>query len=220
MLNRKNRINLLYIFIYIVIAAVGLNNSLGISKGQFQPPIFYTSVSGLICFIYFLIAFVRGIYAIIFKKELTKLFIFPRLKGAITMCITVTFLMYHFMVYDGPIFSIDLDIYNVITHYFVPVAVIVNWLIFDEKGKFKLIDPLLWTLIPMAYFAWANFVALQHTVVPYWDGDFYPYGFMDLTIHSKSQVMGTVVIVFILFVMLGYLIYLLDNKLARQLNTK
>lgn len=217
MYSKKDKLNMLYIFMFLVIAAFGINNSLGITAGDFKPPIFYTSVSGIICFIYFFIAFVRGLYFISTKQPFDdNLFLFPRVKGAVTICITVTFLIYHFVVYEGPVLSVDGDIFNLITHYFVPVLVILHWIIFDKKGRFKMIDPLLWTLIPMSYFAWANIVALQHTVIPYWDGDFYPYSFMDLTIHSPSTVLVTVIVIFIFFVALGYVVYYADYKLSED----
>lgn len=209
--------NLIYIIVYLLIAAIGLNNSLGISAGNFKPPIFYTSVSGLICFIYFLIAAIRGIYFTIKKESFPdSLFLFPRAKGAVTLCITVTFLIYHFIVYDGPFYTIDADIFNLITHYIVPIMVIAHWLIFDKKGIYKPVDPILWTGIPLIYFTWANIVALQHTEIPYWDGDFYPYGFMDLTLHSPFKVFTTIIILLVFFIALGYGIYGLDSKLEKN----
>lgn len=206
--------NLIYIIIYLFIAAIGLNNSLGISRGVFEPPIFYTSVSGLICFIYFFAAAIRGLYFAVKKEPFPdSLFVLPRAKGAVTLCITVTFLIYHFVVYDGPFYTIDTDIYNLITHYIVPIMVISHWLIFDKKGIYKKFDPILWTGIPLIYFTWANIVALQHKEIPYWDGDFYPYGFMDLTLHSPFKVFTTIIILLVFFIALGYGIYALDTKL-------
>ena len=174
--------NLIYIGVYLCIASVGLSNSLGLLEGTFKPPIFYTSVSGLICFFYFLIAFVNGIRLNVSHQQSNSFILLPRLKGAVTLCITVTLLIYHFIVYDGPLYTIDWDIFNVITHYIVPFMVIAHWLIFDQKGKYRTYDPLWWTFIPLVYFTWANIVATQHTQIPYWDDKFYPYGFMDLTI--------------------------------------
>lgn len=215
MYSKKDKYNLAYIFIYLLIAAVGLNNSLGITKGEFAPPIFYTSVSGLICFIYFLIGFIRAIYFIALKEDFsTKMFIVPRAKGAVTICITITLLLYHFLVYEGPVLSVDTDIYNLITHYIVPFMVIFHWIIFDKKGIYERFDPFLWTIIPIGYFSWANIVALNHKVVPYFDGDFYPYSFMDLNIHSVQSVMLTVVLIFIAFVTIGYVVYYFDYTLG------
>lgn len=213
MYKKKDLYNLVYIALFVLIAAIGLNNSLGISKGEFKPPIFYTSFSGLICFIYFFIALVRGIVVVIKKEDFPKsLFLVPRAKGAVTICITVTLLVYHFLVYEGSMFTIDTDIFNLITHYIVPMMVIAHWIIFDKKGTYQKIDPLLWTIIPIGYFTWANIVAAMNTSVPYWDGEFYPYSFMDLTIHSLPKVAMTIALLLIFFILLGYGVYALDSK--------
>lgn len=215
MKNKKTALNLLYITLYLMIAAVGLNNSLGITRGEFEPPIFYTSLSGLICFIYFSLALVKAIVLRFQGKEVTNFFVFPRLKGAITICITVTLLVYHFVVYEGSILSIDTDIYNLITHYIVPVLVIGHYFIFDEKGIYKKMDPLVWLVIPLSYFSWANVVALI-SPVPYWDGKSYPYGFIDLTLHSVSKVAITFVVLLAFFILLGYGLYACDQAFAKK----
>ncbi len=213
MIKKKDYYNLIYILVFVLIASVGISNSLGIFRGEFNPPIFYTTFSGLICFIYFLIALVNGIRVLISKQDFPdSLFLVPRAKGAVTICITVTLLVYHFLVYEGPVYTVDTDIYNLITHYIVPIMVILHWILFDKKGTYKKIDPLLWTIIPIGYFTWANIVALMHQDVPYWDGEFYPYGFMDLTVHPLSKVVFTIVALLIFFVALGYSVYYLDNK--------
>lgn len=175
MIQKKNYWNLIYIIVFLFVASIGLNNSLGISRGEFNPPKFYTTLSGLICFLYFFIAAIRGIFLLLKKQPLpSTLFIFPRAKGAVTICITVTLIVYHFLVYEGSLLSIDWDIYNVLPHYVVPLMVIAHWFFFDQKGIYQKIDPVFWTVIPLAYFSWANVMAAIHTTTPYWDDKFYP----------------------------------------------
>ena len=213
MFKKKDYYNLIYILVFVLIASVGISNSLGIFKGEFKPPIFYTTFSGLVCFIYFSIALINTLQILVLKKDLPdSFFLIPRAKGAVTICITVTLLVYHFLVYEGSMFSIDTDIYNLITHYIVPIMVIVHSLVFDKKGMYQKIDPILWTIIPIGYFTWANITALRHQDIPYWDGEFYPYGFMDLTKHSLASVSLTIAGLLIFFIILGYLVYKKKKK--------
>lgn len=214
-MNNKLNKNLIYIFSFLVIAGIGLSNSLGLQEGTFKAPIYYTSLSGLICFVYFFIALLRGIYKVVTKNDEMSLFVLPRFKGAVTICITVTFLVYHFMVYEGPILSIDTDIYNLIPHYIVPIMVILHYFIYDEKGIYKRIDPILWLIIPILYFAWANFKAITSTA-PFWGDKWYPYGFMDLTKHSLNSVIITIVLLIMFFIILGYALYMIDNGLKEE----
>ena len=210
---QKNKCNLIYIFIFLCIAAVGINDSMGLSRGEFHPPIFYTTLSGLLCFIYFMLGFVKGIVYQIQGKDEENFFVLPRFKGSVTIAITVTLLVYHFLVYEGPILSVDTDIYNIIKHYIVPIMVIAHYFLFDNKGIYKVIDPIIWLVFPTCYFTWVNIKAATVTG-PYWDGKYYPYGFIDLTLHSVSEVAVTVVILFAFFTILGFGLYAIDRKLA------
>ena len=70
------------------------------------------------------------------------------------MSITVTFLVYHFLLSptSGDLNGLDY-VRNLMVHYIVPIMTILDYIIFDIKGIYKIIDPLLWLLIPIIYFA-------------------------------------------------------------------
>gem|GEM_PF-4103594 len=78
----------------------------------------------------------------------------PRLKGAFTLMITITMIIYHFMLsglYADGDFSFFLQ--NLILHYIVPSMVILDWILFDLKRTFHSLDPLYWLSIPILYSA-------------------------------------------------------------------
>ena len=61
----------------------------------------------------------------------------PRLKGTITMSITVTFLIYHFLLSGGYENRADI-IRSTILHYIVPIMTIADYILFDKKGIYKI----------------------------------------------------------------------------------
>ena len=142
--------NLIYKAIIVIVCFYGLYLDLGVWKGEIDWYMlnYFTILSNLFCLIYFLPAFVINLALAAQKKPIITFA--PRIKGAVVFCITVTMLIYHFILapFDftmhdpGSVHSIA----NLILHTIVPLMTIFDWILFDEKGKYKGYDPLLWTI--------------------------------------------------------------------------
>ena len=70
---------------------------------------------------------------------------------------------------------------NIALHGFAPFLFIADYYILNERGRMKKWDPLLFALIPIAYFIQASIVGVCGYVFEYKDGApvHYPYFFMD-----------------------------------------
>jgi len=71
----------------------------------------------------------------------------PGLKYALMMMITITVVVYHFVL-APMVFRMNLnyEVYSlpdILIHYFTPLMFILDWLLFDEKNQVRRIDPLL-----------------------------------------------------------------------------
>jgi hypothetical protein len=99
---------------------------------------------------------------------------------------------------------------NVLVHYFVPVATILDWIIFDEKSSFRWFDPILWLLIPITYFIFilvrARFGGVIEIVK-----SLYPYFFIDVDMLGWKTVLKNVSAFILGFLVLGYTIYIIDK---------
>ena len=87
------------------------------------------------------------------RKEPPALF-----RGLATVCITLTFLVYHFMLRPE---SLTLDNLNNLknlatsfAHYLVPACVWIDYLLFTPKGGMRLYYPLIWLCYPLLYLAY------------------------------------------------------------------
>ncbi len=203
----KKILTILYRIILLIGCFIGIYLNSGLKQGFINPQMFcfYTILSNLICLIFFAY--------LLFKNTVQKDFRSPRFKGAITLMITVTFLIYHFVLLPQ---SFTMNNYNpfsladVLVHYFTPLMTIFDWLIFDEKNKYKVIDPILWLSIPLAYFLFAM-IRAQFGGVLTAIGSKYPYFFMDVDLIGIHTVMINVVVLIIAFLLLGYMIYFIDK---------
>jgi hypothetical protein len=171
---------------------------------------YYTLQSNIVVLGFFGFLLVRNLW--------TRKAVSPTIKGGVTVCITLTFLVYHFVL-RPMMFSMEAttmyndSLANVLVHYVVPLMVIADWLMFDKKGMMKKLDPLRWTAIPWAYFIFA-LIRAQF-------GDFsgtnsrYPYFFIDIDKYGVGQVALNILFFAIGYVTLGYVIYFVDFGMGK-----
>lgn len=213
----KNRIcALVFRCIMLLTCGFGLSVFLGLQTGQIKwsALIYYTNLSNLVCFLFYTILTVKTIVELKNDGAKGTTTLLPHFKGAFVMMITVTFLIYHFMLGSG--FSmtedrgVSFNIANNMLHYVTPIMVILDWLLFDKKKTYRWFDPLLWLIIPYIYFAFALIRAEIGGVITGRDSR-YPYFFIDVDALGWSGVATYVAVITIAFTALGYLLFLIDK---------
>lgn len=217
----KNKgLNLLYIATLVVISGYGLTLALGIHEGHFFIlPLSYSNLSSIICFAYFLVCLIRGIFIQFDKKRDKEINIFPILKGAIMMCVAFTLIIFHFMLSRGT-FNIPgtnyVDWRNIIVHYITPLMAIIHWLLFDRKGVYKIV----WLSIPIGYLLFALIYAEVGTIF-FYDGTIrYPYYFINPDQIGWASVTAFVAVLIVFFLILGNFVCFIDNYLEKAVNEK
>lgn len=207
-----------YRLVIVAAAAVGLGiqtgllGSDGLNLGSLR---YFTLLSNLVCLVYFLVdAFFclrRGRNAC------------PRLKGAIAMAITVTGIVYHTMLsgdafsmggVDDPMFGSALgQLGNQLLHTVVPIMTVGDWLLFDEKGTYRLSCPFIWTLLPDAYFVYAT--ARGFLLPAAFNGDRFQYPFINYDLLGW-KVIPIVIGLNVAFILLGFVYLGVDRLLAKS----
>lgn len=140
-----------------------------------------------------------------------------RWAAAIMEAITVTMLIYLFVLvpslFTQPGAYEPFTLTDNLVHIITPILVIVDWLLFVPKGRLRAYDPLLWALIPYAYLAFAfTYGALGGEFAP---GVRYPYPFMNVEVNGLGDVILWIVGLTVALVGVGYVYYALDRLLAR-----
>lgn len=208
---KNGTLNLLYITAFVIISGYGLILALGINEGRFLIlPLSYSNLSNIVCFGYFFICLLHGIVIQFFKEDDTEISFMPRLKGTVTMCVTVTLLIFHFLLSRGTVYipgTSTIDWRNLIIHYLTPLLAITHWLLFDKKGTCKANDPIIWITIPISYL----FFSLMCTD----DTIRYTYYFINPSVVGWSGVFSSVIALVTLFILLGYFVCILDRYLEK-----
>src|SRR5690606_5336808 len=101
-----------------------------------------------------------------------------------------------------------------LTHLIVPLLAIFDWVLFDKKGRYTLLDPIRWLILPLVYF---GFVLVAGPLgLTYDNGKHYPYGFIDVDQNGLGAVLTTAALITLAFIVLGYLIWFVDSLLGKR----
>lgn len=214
----KRVLSILFKLIMSACAFTGVAMMLG-ANDTAQILSYYTNQSNLICAVVFLILAVLLISGKSFKDEKW----YPIIKGAVTMCIMLTFLVFHFMLRPqffqmGVDFGKEFLISNALVHYVAPLMVFFDYIIFDEKGTYKWYHPLTWTVIPLLYLGYIQIYNLFGGRFHGTDGAMVkaPYFFLDVEGNGLTYVLVSVLALLVAYIALSYVIMLFD-KLANRL---
>ena len=213
---------LIFRFLFVIGCGIGLYLNSGLPSGEPAPYmlIFYTIQSNVLCFVFFSLLVIKTFHDLLTKGVKGSTAFFPHFKGAVTMAVAITFLIYHFILV--PQFMSASKAYNLLTwqnllvHYFVPLSAIIDWLVFDEKHSFRWFDPIVWLLLPISYFLFILVRAKFGGIIEIVQSP-YPYFFIDVDLLGWINVIKNAGLMIFAFLVLGYVIYLIDKvKLSSQ----
>ncbi|MBQ9004159.1 MAG: Pr6Pr family membrane protein [Eggerthellaceae bacterium] len=219
---RNKTASALWKFVLVAIATYGLLDGAGILAGTYHTgfPHMFTNVSNIFAWGYFLIAAIRLAAS---KGNEAKVFA-PQAKYTAMISLLITALIAHFMLFDAMFKDGQIVWHLVAMHYVVPIMALLDWLLFDEKGK----------MVAWGPFAWLSLAAVYLVVVMIGAGPLgldlgggttagitrYPYTFLDPAISGAGGVALFIGAMVVAFVVLGYLIFGIDKALGRIANRK
>jgi len=127
-------------------------------------------------------------------------------RAAVAMYIAVVGLIYHTLL-DATWNPQGLLVYvNQVLHTVMPIAFVLDWLLFVPKGRLRWIDPVKWLAYPLLYGLWT----VIHGQLVGW----YPYWFIDIGAlgWARASVNFTALLAF--FLVLGLIVAAMDRGLS------
>ena len=205
----KEKLSLLYKIIIIIACGFGiyLNFKAFTIGGAI---IYYTVQSNVMCFIFYFVTIILKL-----TGKLKKNSNYYILKGMITMAITVTMVVFQFVITDsGMTAYAGNELASIMAHIVVPLLVMSDYVIFGEKGNLKRNYPFIWssTLVFYIIFDFV-YVALGGR---FGDGSIYPYLYMNIEVNGLLKVIISCITIFILFIGYGTIIQTIDQKLGKK----
>lgn len=149
----RRTIEISYKIVVIFSLCIGILLNLSNTTSKKALMSYYTLQSNLLCLIAFVI-----IVLLKLRKKSYKNDIYFLIKGAITIAILITALVYHVALAPNN-FAMD-SLHNSIAnkvwadafvHTISPILVVIDYFLFDEKGKMKYYYPIIWLIVPLNY---------------------------------------------------------------------
>ncbi len=226
MLSSNRKASLAYKIVLAALCLAGLVMNSGLITRTFTPAMFlyYTLLSNLFCFVFYIAAIIATARAISSGGGAGPVRFAPHFKGGVVLAMLLTTLIYFLIMADSPfagssILSITA---NVLVHLAVPVLVLLDWLLFDKKGRFSAGDPLVWTALPFAYYLLVLLFAepLFFPNFHYYSGQRYPYRFLNPDLIGWASVLVNICLITAACVAAGYVLFGLDKAFAAHAKKK
>ena len=219
-MNAKRRFSYAFEAATIVCCLTGVLSNLLRTSSIESMLSFYTMQSNI-----FVLTFYLGSVLIKrFKRnwETTNLYYF--LKGATVMVIILTFIVYVISLQplsfamdvktsSGNIFRFS----NLFVHFITPIMVLLDYLLCDEKGHFKMRYPFLWYWFPAMYPIYVyTYSSMGGKFFGVGGSKKYAYYFLDIDKIGVFGVIKYIMIISLCFLFLCYILVFIDKLLARR----
>ena len=129
-------------------------------------------------------------------------------RAAVAIYIAVVGLIYHFILAPAWHPTGNALIANVLLHYVMPVAFVIDWLAFTLKGRLRWIDPVKWLTYPALYGVWT----VAHGLATHW----WPYGFVNIDKLGWGGFAVSGVATALFFLIVGLVIVAIDRTFGRK----
>ncbi len=128
-------------------------------------------------------------------------------RAAVAMYIAVVGLVYHALL-AGTWSPQGLQLFvDQILHTVMPIAFVLDWLLFTPKGRLRWGDPVTWLAYPLLYGVWT----VIHGQMIGW----YPYWFIDIGALGWARALTNFGALLVFFLVLGLVVTALDRGLSR-----
>ena len=203
----------------LIVATYGLLDGAGLLTGTYDTnfPHMFTNVSNLFAWVYFLLAIV---WLVSNRNNENAVTFAPVAKYTATISLLVTMLIAHFMLFDAMFKDGQLVWHLVALHYVVPIMTLLDWALFDEKGRMPVWGPFAWLSLVVVYLAvvmvgagpMGLFLGGGTTA----DVSRYPYTFLDPGISGVGGVAAFCGGMLVAFIALGFVLFGIDRLLGKK----
>lgn len=213
----KNRIaQIIFETVYCTLAVIGFIASLGIFDKQFSFVfyMYYTNLSNYICMGLMFVCLIKTVKN---SKQEGFVDVAPKFNFASVVMILITCIGYNFLLAgQQPIIAYFTSISNLLLHLILPIMFVVHYILFYEHKKIRWYYPFLAIVMPIIY---VIFILIRAWIINDPTYKFlYPYYFLDLHTLGVGKFFIWILILFAVFMFVGYLLYFIDKIKLKNKN--
>ena len=208
----RRKFSICYKIVVILLIAIGVFLNIIRTDSKISMISYFTLQSNSLC----LCIFVGCVYLEILNKDY-KNNLYYVIKGAVIISILVTGIVYQIGLVPNN-FQMDAlnnyqitDIANLILHFGTPILVLLDYILFDPKGHFKVYYPLFWLIFPIFYLIYVYiYSGLGGRFYNIGGSNKYGYFFLDYEVIGRIGVMRWCILIFAGIEVLSYLLIFID----------
>ena len=214
----QRRFSICYKIVIALLISIGISLNMLRTVSKISMVSYFTLQSNALC----LCIFIGSIYLEIRDKNYknNKYYI---VKGTMVISILLTGIIYQIGLLPNN-FKMDAlsnyqitDIANLILHFLAPILVLMDYIIFDEKGHFKIYYPLFWLSFPIFYLIYVYVYGnLGGSFFNIGGSDKYAYFFLDYEVIGYIGVLRWCILILIGIEVLSYLLVFIDWLISKK----
>lgn len=208
-MNMRSRTKqLIFQSMYFGMALIGIVASIGFFEYTFESEFYvhFTNLSNYFCIGIMLAELIQTAK----KEEDSYVTALSTFKFLGVLMIFLTFLVFNIMLAPKREPYKNFTVKSILFHVILPIMYIADWFLFYERKKTKWYYPFLAAIVPVVY---VFFIYIRAWILDF-NADaalLYPYFFLDLNTLGAAGVMRWVAILFVAFIMGGFLLVVLDH---------
>lgn len=176
---------------------------------NFDTLAYFTILSNIIVFVFILLLWIRTLKDVLNGNYEGKNTYLVEYKGIAMLCITVTGIVYALFLADYSVKS-NYIFLNIAYHYIVPILMVLDYFLFDEKGMLKWFHPLIWIAVSVSYLP---YIFIRAAILgPNTTHTRYPYFFLNVDELGAGGVALWCIGLVLFFAIISYAIFIFDYK--------
>ena len=195
----------------LIISGIGLYLNFRIAPVRYMM-LYFTIISNTAVFLFYLITLILYL-----TKKLKHGNMYHIIKGMITIDITLTLVIYNVFLRDVAFYQNHI-LECTFVHLITPALVMLDYVIFSEKGNLKTRYPIYWSLSLVAYAIFCY--TYEGLGGKFLDGDACPYYYMDVNKYGIIGVTIFSITIFVAFLAYGYFVLYLDDLSSKSKKIK
>lgn len=215
----KRRLSFFYRFLLILSLSTGIFLNIYHTSSISVILSYYTLQSNVICLVFFVVIVIVSAV----KEEYQEKDIYHFFKGGITIAIAITGIVYAIALAPvGVEMNVNIDGFekfmsNFLVHRLSPLLVILDYFIFDQKGKLKFYYPFIWLIIPLDYLIYVYaYTANGGEFFSIGGSRKYAYTFLDYTQIGYYGVAMAIAIMGAFILLISFLLVTVDRILGKR----
>lgn len=220
---RNRPASIVYKLLILLLSGFSLFFLVGLPGGFLVETLnYFPTVAVLLSAVFYFVAVLHGIGRTATRGARGEASFAPHFKGAVVLVnlINIAIMRQQILPAAQSLLSGNISMENIATlavAVVLPFLVLLDWLLFDPKGRFRTSDPVLWLIPAIIYYLYT--LVRARLGQPLSTGEQYPYDFLSPDYLGWSGVLFNILFIVVILLIVGFFLVLFDMLMGSKAKT-